>query len=84
VKKAKKMVAVGSIVVGLMLLGTPGVASAHPSTTANCIGTANSNGQGEFASGLATTVPPGEFGSTTAEILGGGLIGSVASTNDCS
>jgi hypothetical protein len=56
----------------------------HPSPTANCIGTANSNGEGEFASSLAKTLPPPEFGQTTAEILGGGLIGTVASSNDCS
>jgi hypothetical protein len=66
------------------VLGAAGPAAAHPSDTANCIGTANSNGQGRFASGLATTVPPPEYGLTTAAILGGGLIGSVASTNDCS
>jgi hypothetical protein len=75
---------ISGVVALMLVLGTSGVASAHPSGNANCIGTANSNGQGEFASGLATTVPPGEFGQTTAEILGGGLIGSVASTNDCS
>ncbi len=62
-----------------------GAGAGTPASQANCIGVANSSGQGEFASGLATTVPPPEFGQTTAEILGGphGLIGVVASTNDC-
>jgi hypothetical protein len=76
--------AVLAITTATFMLGVVGSASAHPSANANCIGTANSNGQGEFASGLATTMPPPEYGLTTAEILGGGLIGSVASTNDCS
>jgi hypothetical protein len=71
--------AVGAIVT-VSTAGTALATSAH----ANCIGTANRNGQGEFASGLATTMPPPEYGLTTAEMLGGGLIGSVASTNDCS
>jgi hypothetical protein len=67
-----------------IVVGAAGTASAHPSTQANCIGTANSNGQGEFASGIATTVRSGEIGRTTADILGGGLIGTVASADDCS
>jgi hypothetical protein len=72
-----------------LTLGVNGVALAdtsHPSPQANCIGGANSNGQGEFASGLATTLPPGELGAVTSETLGGphGLIGVVASSNDCS
>jgi hypothetical protein len=71
-----------------LTLGINGVALAdtsHPAPQANCIGAANSNGQGAFASGLATTVPPGEFGAVTSETLGGphGLIGVVASSNDC-
>ena len=70
--------------VSVLVIGMAGTAWAHPSATANCIGAANSNGQGAFASGLATTVPPGEFGQTTADILGGGLIGTVASSNNCS
>ena len=71
-----------------LTLGISGVALAdtsHPAPHANCIGTANSNGQGAFASGLATTLPPGEFGAVTSATLGGphGLIGVVASSNDC-
>ncbi len=72
-----------------LTLGASGVAMAgtgHPAPQANCIGAANSNGQGEFTSGLATTLPPGELGALTSVILGGphGLIGVVASSNDCS
>jgi hypothetical protein len=77
------LVVAGSMFLALMF----GVAQAGADTApqANCIGVANSSGQGEFASGLATTVPPPEYGQTTAEILGGphGLIGVVASSNDC-
>ena len=58
-------------------------AAAAPSENANCIGAANSSGQGEFASSLATTQDPPEFGQVTSETLGGGLIGAVASSNDC-
>ena len=70
--------------VSVLVIGMAGTALAHPSATANCLGAANSNGQGAFASGLATTVPPGEFGQTTADILGGEGLGTVASSNDCS
>jgi hypothetical protein len=58
----------------------------HPSAAANCIGAANSNGNGAFVSGLATTVPPGEFGATTSDTVRGphGVIGVVASSDDCS
>ena len=64
-----------------------GVAYAdHPSSQANCLGAANSNGNGAFVSGLATTVPPGEFGANTSATVRGphGVIGVVASSNDCS
>ena len=78
------------VIAGLVLalivgVGRAGAEVGTPTSQANCIGVANSSGQGEFASGLATTVPPPEFGQTTAETLGGphGLIGVVASTNDC-
>ena len=71
-----------------LTLGVNGVANAdtsHPAPQANCVGGANSNGQGEFASSQATTLPPGEFGAATSAALGGphGLIGVVASSNDC-
>jgi hypothetical protein len=68
-------------------ISSSGVAYAdHPSAQANCIGAANSNGNGAFVSGLATTLPPGELGAMTSDTLGGphGLIGVVASSNDCS
>ncbi len=61
-------------------------AGGAPAPQANCIGAANSGGaQGAFESGLATTLPPGELGADTSAILGGphGLIGVVASSNDC-
>jgi hypothetical protein len=65
-------------------LGASGTAGAVPAQQANCIGAANSGGsQGGFASGQATTLPPGEFGASTAEALGHGTIGEVASSNDC-
>ena len=68
-------------------ISSSGVAYAdHPSAQANCLGAANSNGNGAFVSGLATTVPPGEFGATTSDTVRGphGVIGVVASSNDCS
>jgi hypothetical protein len=75
---------------GALALGINGAAWADtsgPSPRANCIGAANSGGaQGAFESGLATTLPPGELGADTSAILGGphGLIGVVASSNNCS
>jgi hypothetical protein len=78
-------VIVAVVVAGVLAqAGSVDAAAPHPSSSANCIGVANSNGQGEFVSSLATTVPPPQFGQTTAEILGGGTIGTVASSNDCS
>jgi hypothetical protein len=74
---------------GALALGINGAAWADtsgPSPRANCIGAANSGGaQGAFESGLATTLPAGELGADTSAILGGphGLIGVVASSNDC-
>jgi hypothetical protein len=72
--------------VGISSAGIAYAATDHPAAQANCIGAANSNGNGAFVSGLATTVPPGEFGVTTRDTLGGphGLIGVVASSDDCS
>jgi hypothetical protein len=82
-----------TIVVALTLasalgIGAPALADAggEPALPSNCIGTANSGGaQGGFASGEATTLPPGELGAVTSDVLGGphGLIGLVASSNDC-
>jgi len=68
--------------------GAPALADAggEPAPSANCIGASNSGGaQGGFASGEATSLPPGEFGAGTSDALGGphGLIGLVASSNDC-
>jgi hypothetical protein len=70
----------------LSINGAAWADASGPSPQANCIGATNSNGaQGAFASSLATTLPPGEFGANTSAILGGphGLIGVVASSNDC-
>ena len=74
----------------LITVAVAGFASASPASAsgpapqANCIGMANSLGaQGGFASGQATTLPPGEFGADTSAALGGGTIGTVASSNDC-
>jgi hypothetical protein len=69
-------------------LGTSGTAWADaggvPAQQANCVGEVSSGGsQGRFASGQATTLPPGEFGASTSAALGHGTIGEVASSNDC-